>query len=179
MSDYQYPTAAQLEEIRAWEFIGDMEAVCAKLLAHVKSLWWYEGWHEYTSRDDWGRASRVYDLSTGGWSGNESLIGALRENLLFWSLCWLEHRRGGHYRFAVFEAEPAEGGAASLAKETAFYERNKETIHQHWPSAYIVIRGEAILCGADGYEQALEQGYNRCGTTSFLVQKLEHGACTT
>jgi len=39
-------------------------------------------------------------VSTGGWSGNEELIGAMRMNFILWSQWWWSSRRGGHYVFA-------------------------------------------------------------------------------
>lgn len=39
------------------------------------------------------------DVSTGGWSGNESIIEALQENRIFWAMSWVHSIRGGHYRF--------------------------------------------------------------------------------
>ena len=43
---------------------------------------------------------RTLHLSTGGWSGNEEIVTALRTTM-WWSLCWEEHKRGGHYRFSI------------------------------------------------------------------------------
>jgi len=66
----------------------------------VHSLWhWPDwGWKELATDD-----RTTYDISTGGWSGNEELIGAMRENFMFWSMCWVSSRRGGHY---IFEVRP-------------------------------------------------------------------------
>lgn len=40
-------------------------------------------------------------LSTGGWSGNESIIEALQRNNLVWGLYWYRSQRGGHYWFLI------------------------------------------------------------------------------
>jgi hypothetical protein len=66
---------------------------------HLRSWGWSEG-EEY---HDWDKGSQVYryNISTGGWSGNESIIGALQSNSLLWALTWVQSRRGGHYIFEV------------------------------------------------------------------------------
>jgi hypothetical protein len=87
-----YPTAVALEKIRAWEISGP-ESVDA-LWAFVRSLWYYP---DYFSP----RGNGYWDVSTGGWSGNEDVIVALSENFMFWSLCWYSGRRGGHYVFHI------------------------------------------------------------------------------
>jgi hypothetical protein len=38
---------------------------------------------------------------TGGWSGNESLIAAMRDNGMFHSCCWESSHRGGLHTFRV------------------------------------------------------------------------------
>lgn len=38
-------------------------------------------------------------IVTGGWSGNESVIGALQQNYTFWGLCWESSHRGGLHWF--------------------------------------------------------------------------------
>ena len=43
----------------------------------------------------------VWELSTGGWSEHEFFISEMDK--IFWSLCWVQHRRGGHY---IFEVDP-------------------------------------------------------------------------
>jgi hypothetical protein len=50
------------------------------------------------------RRGRRWSISTGGWSGNESLIEALQRNHIFWSLCWMKSERGGHFVFEVPKA---------------------------------------------------------------------------
>jgi hypothetical protein len=67
----------------------------AGLLELVRANW---QWENYFHQD-----GNKYALSTGGWSGNEDLIGALQENTLFWACCWESSCRGGHYEFEVAE----------------------------------------------------------------------------
>jgi hypothetical protein len=43
----------------------------------------------------------TFHVSTGGWSGNEEIIGAMQDNFICWTQCWKNHSRGGHYIFEL------------------------------------------------------------------------------
>ena len=65
------------------------------------------GWFEFVEAawSDYGRVRRdgwTIDFVTGGWSGNEQLIGAMHANVA-WSLCWESSHRGGLHRFEIPE----------------------------------------------------------------------------
>jgi len=97
-----YPNDHEIEQIRTWVLPGDLSG----LVEFVRQRWrWEYGWRS-SGRNLW--------MSTGGWSGNEEIIGALQENRLFWSMCWVYSRRGGHYRFnlhpALQQPPAGEGG---------------------------------------------------------------------
>lgn len=102
MPEDGYPTEEELERITKWE--GDFK----ELLDYVHSIGQYWsgdrswGWDEEQAIDEHrgGHVTR-YHISTGGWSGNESIIGALQDNILFWIMHWVQHRRGGHYIFEI------------------------------------------------------------------------------
>jgi hypothetical protein len=102
---YDYPTKADESRVTAWqsEWINnDTFQVLAPWFDLVKSFWWMPewGWTEFDGEDD-GDPVRVYQISTGGWSGNEGLISAMRDNYLHWSLTFYQMRRGGHYEFRI------------------------------------------------------------------------------
>ena len=83
-----YPTEETLEVIRKWthrDLRGLAEFVC--------EAWCYP---DYAKLD-----GRALELHTGGWSGNESLLGALQEQTIFWAMCWRKSERGGHYWFEL------------------------------------------------------------------------------
>ena len=42
-----------------------------------------------------------YKFATGGWSGAEDVIYALKSNTLFWTQCWELSKRGGYFEFKV------------------------------------------------------------------------------
>ena len=87
-----YPTEETLEIIAKWE--NDYE----NLMEFVREAWrWKDDYFHLTIKD----GERMHELHTGGWSGNESLMGALKQNQLFWVMCWQESRRGGHYKFII------------------------------------------------------------------------------
>jgi len=83
-----YPTDEFLEEIKKEE-LPEFHAFMAK----IKEQWEFADW-------GWSQEGNFYRISTGGWSGNEDIIGAMRSNFVFWSLYWCQSRRGGHYIFA-------------------------------------------------------------------------------
>ena len=53
---------------------------------YIENLWHYCGYYQLK-----GNTLR---LATGGWSGNESIIGAIHRNLYF-AHCWCKSERGG------------------------------------------------------------------------------------
>ena len=89
MTPNGYPDESELRRIRKWH--GDW----TDLLAFVETLW------RYADTGYWVQHGNRYEVSTVGWSGNESIIAALEENLIFWTMCWWSSRRGGHYEFKV------------------------------------------------------------------------------
>lgn len=94
MSD-DYPTEEELERIKNWPYTD-----IPGLLEFTKSLWHFAEW-------GWSPPlNGVLRISTGGWSGNEDIISALRDNTMFWTLCWQSSRRGGHYEFSLPEEKP-------------------------------------------------------------------------
>lgn len=90
-----YPGSALLARIRAWPMEAGWQALLEALSERFESH---------------GRAWRLdekrYGLATGGWSGNEDMIDALKENFLFWGMCWEESRCGGRHVFTVARHQP-------------------------------------------------------------------------
>jgi hypothetical protein len=103
-----YPTEDTLKRIGTWHY-NDTQAMfdyIHDLWAHAESGYWRE---EEVMQDDFNvhiqyeKPRRRYYISTAGWSGNESIIQAMRENTMFWTLNWIQSRRGGHYIFELKE----------------------------------------------------------------------------
>jgi hypothetical protein len=92
MSDY--PSEEVLKIIREWDCV---KQGIKSLINLIEGEWKYadDGYFKKTRK-------RLY-LHTAGWSGNEYIISALRENFIFWSLCWMKSERGGHYTFEIKE----------------------------------------------------------------------------
>ncbi len=84
-----YPEESELEEIRKWPY-KDSQG----LLKHIAEMVDQYGLCKETKPGHWV-------LSTGGWSGNEDIMGALQDNIMFWALCWQSSERGGRYIFEV------------------------------------------------------------------------------
>ncbi len=88
-----YPSTAELYAIAQWTgplFDGGLHG----WFDMIRESWWCPEW-------GWKRTFDDYDISTGGWSGNESIIDAMMENTIAWNLTWQQSRRGGHFSFSV------------------------------------------------------------------------------
>ena len=100
LDDDGYPTDDALEVIKNWHW--DDKRGWFKF---IESVWWMRswGWKESLESDEWRKEEKVYryNISTGGWSGNESVIYAMQENRWLWGMTWVQSRRGGHYIFEV------------------------------------------------------------------------------
>lgn len=93
--DQGYPTDEGLRAVRT--FAGSAHQLVELLYEATKA---YGVVRIEPFDDDYGRAMiRVY-TATGGWSGNESIIGAL-ERSFFWFAYWESSQRGGAFTFHV------------------------------------------------------------------------------
>lgn len=106
-----YPTDEELVDIRNWD-VGDLPGWFAyiKQAGHYWNMTDPWGWNEEDGVDGLGHPARVYRISTGGWSGNEEIIAAMRDNTACWHSTWESTRRGGHYEFAIPTKEARKDG---------------------------------------------------------------------
>ena len=88
LDDDGYPTKDTLNLIRDWQSTDGIG-----LLNFIKDIWYFR---YYISNKE-----NMCSLSTGGWSGNEDIIGAMTDNNVWWTLHWVSSKRGGHYEFEV------------------------------------------------------------------------------
>lgn len=100
LDDHGYPTEAAQEIIRLWHW-SDPRG----WFVFINDLWEFRlsAWSEGTqpSERDKNEWVYLYKISTGGWSGNESLIRAMQSNDMLWHTSWVQSRRGGHYIFEI------------------------------------------------------------------------------
>ena len=89
-----YPDKKSLTQIRKWDIPTQGVQGLLDLV------------EENTNHPDFsisikGKKVIRFEYHTGGWSGNEDVISALRRNILFWPLFWEKSTRGGHYYFKI------------------------------------------------------------------------------
>lgn len=100
--DDQYPSDEELAYIASWP----LENSVKDLFEYVVSIWNYPDFAAIEKvRSDLGWDAYQITLITGGWSGNESILGALEQagDTMMWNIFWLESRRGGYNKFEVSE----------------------------------------------------------------------------
>jgi hypothetical protein len=94
----RYPTNPDLDAIRTFQ--GEPRA----WFDLIKLAWWAVewGWYEEASP-----TQTTIFISTGGWSGNESIIDAMKNNTAWlWTMTWASSRRGGHFTFTFSTSTP-------------------------------------------------------------------------
>lgn len=99
VDDDGYPTEEMLDKIAKWDYNFN------DLMRFIEPYWNFSNYGYWSESQIGELRERVteYNVSTAGWSGNEDIIRALQENRIFWSLCWVQSKRGGHYIFEVKE----------------------------------------------------------------------------
>jgi len=78
----QYPDDEDLEKVENWDYKN-----FPGLIDYMEEIW-----SPYGSIT---REGELVTFATGGWSGNESVIGAAEKNLMFRAMCWEKSERGG------------------------------------------------------------------------------------
>lgn len=107
LDDDGYPTGAALDVVKLWHW-NDARGWFKFIegIWHLRSWGWKEAeqdheWNDHEQYKD--KMVHRYYISTAGWSGNESIIGAMQDNDMMWHLTWVQSRRGGHYIFELKE----------------------------------------------------------------------------
>jgi len=93
-----YPTEEELRRIEEWPHTD-----VSGWFSFIRDCWMYSDYWNSTESEVVN-----YMISTGGWSGNESIITAMQNNRILWSSSWVSSRRGGHYVFS--HTKPANKG---------------------------------------------------------------------
>lgn len=93
-----YPAEASLKQIAEWDLT---KQDIYGLLDLVKENTQWEDRQIHII----GKRVLRFEYHTGGWSGNEEVIGALQQNTFFWILFWQKSLRGGHYYFRIEHPE--------------------------------------------------------------------------
>lgn len=86
-----YPTDEELQRLRDWD-MADPRG----WLDFARSLWHWADWGWPTPAV---KSEEPIEVSTGGWSGNESIIEAMQQAHfgVLWHAVWEQTRKGGHY----------------------------------------------------------------------------------
>lgn len=97
-----YPTETILEWIALFPYDRPVE----ELLNVVYQLWDYKDYTFKVEEVERLRKNVLYlHISTFGYSGNKSIIEALKKNFTFWAVHWYSSTRGDHYVFQFSEEE--------------------------------------------------------------------------
>jgi hypothetical protein len=108
-----YPTEETLTTIREWPTTTLSDMVdCMDFAGRAWSYpdYWHKDpdWHDPERPVWWKPETEVrYVFSTGGWSGNESIIAAIEANMMVQMIGAWSWRRGGHYEYR-FPIDPEE-----------------------------------------------------------------------
>jgi hypothetical protein len=116
MTEEGYPSEQELETIEKWPLRDVFE-----LLNFIDDLWQYK-----IDFRVWDKGILHYELHTGGWSGNEEIIEALKKNRFIDRFC-VKWMRGGHW---YFEINPAYVGFVMVSEMAKKRGVSRQAIHQ-------------------------------------------------
>jgi len=94
VDEHGYPIDEALDRIENWNHGNGW----FELMQFIQSIWWASDWGFRVEENE---GKLTYYLSTGGWSGNESIVQAMQKNYFFWATVWVQSQRGGHYIFEI------------------------------------------------------------------------------
>jgi len=98
--DDGYPSDDALTIVELWPWEDEKG-----WFSFIESIWWMKSWgfNEGWATHDWDETKEVYiyEISTAGWSGNESVIRSMQKNDMLWNTTWVQSRRGGHFIFEL------------------------------------------------------------------------------
>ena len=90
MDEHGYPNEHELELVSSYPAKNTNESL-RHFMEFIEPMWSkYGSIHE---------ENNVYTLVTGGWSGNEDIIMAMKQNYLLWMFFWQSSTRGGKHVF--------------------------------------------------------------------------------
>lgn len=84
-------TPEELELISKWnyrDFLG--------LIEFIKAFWWMP---DQAIKIENNRDHYIVTLSTLSWKGNQEIIHAMMDNIIFWNKYWKKTEVGGHHTF--------------------------------------------------------------------------------
>ena len=127
LGDNGYPHEDELRRIREWPWEGGFRG----LMEYVRLRW------AYADNGYWTQQGDRFRIATAGWSGNESLIGAMEDNWMFQSLCAVSWHKGGLYIYDVQEWDdnPDKGKRRLLRDPATPLDENRSVVGcDHLPS---------------------------------------------
>ena len=147
----KYLTEEELDKIKCWD-VNTKERVF-ELLDYIEDLW------QYSDSGFKRRGKNVIGLQlhTGGWSGNESIIDALRDNTLFWSSYWISAHREGHYYFKIKLVAEEQKGRSKF---------DRKSLIQHYWEEDMTLREIGELYG-------VSHEYVRISIKKFGIEKMK------
>lgn len=114
-----YPTDETLQRIETWPVTDNADF--AAVMDFAGRAWSYPDRWECEAQwidPDWpSYPKRVYRFSTGGWSGNESIVAAIEANAIVQMVGAWSWQRGGHYEYRFPIVTDGVATAALLSEE--------------------------------------------------------------
>jgi len=113
MSEEEYPSEEFLKYVEEFDCLKDDVRI---LINRIEDEWWSAEWgfkrttlpdiFKEMGIDDGVSNQLALELHTGGWSGNEDILLALKKNKWFYMFYWDMSRVGGHeyFRFTKFDS---------------------------------------------------------------------------